>query len=208
MAPEEWSNSYMANSGCAIPLFASVPKDCCLRQKSSRSLRYCHKEHPGSLSLLNGLCIFFGGLLLALAIHFALPRPARERRLEVHGFHVVRELLFAFGFLLIVLLVSEPFLTQESQKGNIPFRFRLPTAGSVVPAGNTGAHSPIMNQFSLLTLLLFFVLQALIYVACLVKLAEIRRQNMPARLKLKLLENEDHLSTPGFISVSSGRSFR
>jgi hypothetical protein len=41
------------------------------------------------------------------------------------------------------------------------------------------------------------VLQALIYTACLVKLAEIRRQNVVARVKLKLLENEDHLFDAG-----------
>jgi len=54
-----------------------------------------------------------------------------------------------------------------------------------------------MNQLSLLTLLLFFVLQALIYTACLVKLAEIRRQNVAPRIKLRLLENEDHLFDAG-----------
>jgi hypothetical protein len=54
-----------------------------------------------------------------------------------------------------------------------------------------------MNQLSLLTLLLFFVLQALIYTACLVKLAEIRRQNVIPRIKLRLLENEDHLFDAG-----------
>ena len=54
-----------------------------------------------------------------------------------------------------------------------------------------------MNQLSLLTLLLFFVLQGLLYTACLVKLAEIRRQNVPARIKIKLLENEDHLFDAG-----------
>ena len=54
-----------------------------------------------------------------------------------------------------------------------------------------------MNHLSLLTLLLFFVLQALIYTACLLKLAEIRRQNFPSRLKLKLIENEDHLFDAG-----------
>jgi len=45
--------------------------------------------------------------------------------------------------------------------------------------------------------LLFFVLQALIYVACLVKLAEIRRQRVVPRIKLRLLENEDHLFDAG-----------
>jgi hypothetical protein len=49
----------------------------------------------------------------------------------------------------------------------------------------------------LLTLLLFFVLQALLYVACLVKLAEIRRQRVESRVKLKLLENEEHLFDAG-----------
>jgi len=54
-----------------------------------------------------------------------------------------------------------------------------------------------MNQLSLLTMLLFFVLQALLYVASLVKLAEIRRQRVASRMKLKLLENEDHLFDSG-----------
>jgi hypothetical protein len=54
-----------------------------------------------------------------------------------------------------------------------------------------------MNQLSLLALLLFFVLQALLYLASLLKLAEIRRQNVPPRIKLRLLENEDHLFDAG-----------
>ena len=54
-----------------------------------------------------------------------------------------------------------------------------------------------MNPTILLTLLVFFVLQALIYISCLVKLAEIRRQQVPPRMKLKLLENEDHLFDAG-----------
>jgi hypothetical protein len=46
-------------------------------------------------------------------------------------------------------------------------------------------------------MLLFFVLQALLYVACLVKLAEIRRQRVGPRVKIKLLENEEHLFDGG-----------
>jgi hypothetical protein len=139
-----------------------------------------------------------GGFLLAAALHFGRPAvTALERPLQVRGFHVAREILFALGFLLVVLLLSEPFLAQEAQKVEFPFRLRLPTVGSVVPAGPPGAPRSFMNQLSLLTLLLFFVLQALLYTACLVKLAEIRRQNLPSRIKLKLLENEDHLFDAG-----------
>ena len=46
-------------------------------------------------------------------------------------------------------------------------------------------------------MLLFFVLQALLYVTCVVKLAEIRRQRIGPRIKVKLLENEEHLFDAG-----------
>ena len=46
-------------------------------------------------------------------------------------------------------------------------------------------------------MLLFFVLQGLLYVASLVKLAEIRRQRVGPRIKLRLLENEEHLFDAG-----------
>ena len=155
-------------------------------------------RRPWLALTLKWLLYLTGGFLLAAALHFARPAvSALERPLQVRGFHLARESLFALGFLLVVLVLSEPFLAQESQKVEFPFRLRLPTVGSVVPAGIAGANRSIMNQLSLLTLLLFFVLQALIYTACLVKLAEIRRQKITPRLKLKLLENEDHLFDAG-----------
>jgi len=138
------------------------------------------------------------GFFLAAGAHFARPPVSSlEQPLQVRGFHVAREVLFAMGFLLVVLLLSEPFLSQDSQKVDFPFQLRLPVAGSMAPALTANIKSSFMNQMSLLTLLLFFVLQALIYTACLVKLAEIRRQNVPARIRLKLLDNEDHLFDAG-----------
>jgi formate/nitrite transporter FocA (FNT family) len=161
-------------------------------------LDYSRRE---PLRALSGkwLLYLLGGFLLAAAFHVARRVPALEKPLEVRGFHLAREFLFALGFLLVVLLLSEPFLSQGNQKVEFPFRLQLPTVGGVAPVGSTVAHKTSMNQVttSLLTLLLFFVLQGLIYIACLVKLAEIRRQRVPLRTKLKLLENEDHLFDAG-----------
>ncbi len=138
------------------------------------------------------------GFLLAMALHFARPAVAvLERPLQVRGVHLAREFLFALGFLLVVLLLSEPFLAQDSQKAEFRFQLRLPMAGSTVPAGKPGVNPPFMNNANILTMLLFFVLQGLLYAACLVKLAEIRRQKVPARIKVRLLENEDHLFDAG-----------
>ena len=144
------------------------------------------------------LAYLLAGFFLAAAMHFARPAVSvLERPLQVRGFHLFREFLFSLGFLFVVLLLSEPFLAQESQKGGFSFRLSLPTTGGVVPAGIAGIQQTIMNPIILLTLLLFFVLQALLYISCLVKLAEIRRQQVPPRMKLRLLENEDHLFDAG-----------
>jgi len=160
-------------------------------------LNYSWRSPELALALKWGLYLL-AGFLLAAAVHFALPAVSvLEQPLQVRGFHVAREVLFAFGFLLVVLLVSEPFISQESQRMDFPIRLRLPTLGNLMPAGSTQGHRSFMNQLNMLTLLLFFVLQGLLYTACLVKLAEIRRQRVPARMKLKLLENEDHLFDAG-----------
>lgn len=140
------------------------------------------------------------GFAFALALHFSRPPVSvLERSLQVRGIHLARELIFSLGFLLVVLLLSEPFLAQESQKGDFSLRLHLPMAGGAIAAGKAGVKPTVMNMNPtvLLTLLVFFVLQALIYVSCLVKLAEIRRQQVPPRIKLKLLENEDHLFDAG-----------
>lgn len=138
------------------------------------------------------------GFLLASAMHFGRPAVSPlELPLQVGGVHIVREVLFALGFLLVVLILSEPYLSQESLKVEVPFLARLPLVGRALPAAVSNLKSSLMNQQNMLTLLLFFVLQALVYTACLVKLAEIRRQRVPARLKIKLLENEDHLFDAG-----------
>lgn len=154
-------------------------------------------QSPSAALAVKWLLYLFGGFLAAAAFHYARRVTPLERPLQVRGVHLAREFLFALGFLLVVLLWSEPFLAQENQPAPPPFRLRLPTVGSLAPAGNPGAPTNIMNQITFLTMLLFFVLQALLYVASLVKLAEIRRQRVSSRMKLKLLENEDHLFDAG-----------
>jgi hypothetical protein len=158
----------------------------------------CSLRLPWLAFALKWLAYLSSGFLLAASLHFARPAVSSlERPLQVRGFHVVRESLFALGFLLVVLLLSEPFLAQDTRKDEFSFRLHVPTTGPAVLAGFARNHPNIMNNMILLTLLLFFVLQALIYIACLVKLAEIRRQNVTPRIKLRLLENEDHLFDAG-----------
>jgi hypothetical protein len=54
-----------------------------------------------------------------------------------------------------------------------------------------------IDKYTAVSLLVFFILQAVIYVFCRMKLAEIRRQTLPSKLKLRLLENEELLFDAG-----------
>ena len=158
----------------------------------------CSFQSPWFTLAIKWLCFLLAGYFFALALHASRPMaPELEQPLQVGGVHLLRELLFALGFLLMVVLLSEPFLAQEQHPEAMNFRLHLPMAGNAVSAGIAGITKSIMNPTILITLLLFFVLQALIYLACLLKLAEIRRQQVPPRVKLKLLENEEHLFDAG-----------
>jgi hypothetical protein len=114
------------------------------------------------------------------------------------GLRLGADTVVAVAIAFILALVSEPFIGLPSQISDLPIRFNIP----VVPlAAGSPLHTitkPLMNeQLSLLPLVFFFVIQALIYVWCLTKINEIRRQPLDARMKLKLLENEDHLFDAG-----------
>jgi hypothetical protein len=155
----------------------------------------CSALQPWPTLAAKWFLYLIAGLFLAAAMHFAL--PPLEPAPRVRGFHLLSEFLFSLGFLLVVLLLSEPFLAQESQQGAFALRLFPSTVGRAVMAGIPGLPQNVMNPIILLTLLVFFVLQALLYLSCLVKLAEIRRQKLPPHMKLRLLENEDHLFDAG-----------
>jgi hypothetical protein len=161
-----------------------------------------HRVSLWATLTLKYLLFFAGGFMLARSCFLLKPAPsALEQPLQVPELAPTRQVLIAFFFLLVMFFLSEPFLAQDNQQAEpltaFPLRLRLPTMGGVVPATVVQAIAPIMNQLSILSLVLFFILQALIYATCLLKLAEIRRQNVVARLKLKLLENEEHLFDAG-----------
>lgn len=165
---------------------------------SSAALVYLPWQMPKLALALKWSLYFAAGFLLALALHLARPRaPVLERPLQVRGIHFIREILFGLGFLFVVLLLSEPFLAQGSQRVEFPLRLRLPMVGSATPAGILSNQTTFMNPEVLITMSIFFVLQTLLYIMCLVKLAEIRRQKVAPRIKLRLLENEDHLFDSG-----------
>ena len=181
----------------ATPLRQAAAENQPFASVVSLSADYCWRM-PVFALIVKWLLYFGGGFLVALAVHFGRP-PATELEapLQVRGFHVAREALFALGFLLFMLFLSEPFLAPEGATTATPLRLRIPMVGHAIQPESVNVKTTLMDKSKFIPMLLFFVLQGLLYVASLVKLAEIRRQHVGPRIKLRLLENEEHLFDAG-----------
>jgi hypothetical protein len=113
------------------------------------------------------------------------------------GMRFSADSVMALALAFVIAVAVEPFIGMPIHE-NFPIRLHLPILASAATSSKLQQLTqPYMNQISLASLLVFFVIQAVIYVWGLTKLAEIRRQPLAPRMKLKLLENEDNFFDAG-----------
>jgi len=144
------------------------------------------------LLLVKYLLMILAALCLARAIG-VITAPLGHR----FGMRFAADSVMALAIAFVVAVAIEPFIGLPTQE-SFPIRLQLPMLASAAAAAKLQTITrPYMNQISLASLALFFVIQALIYIWCLTKLAEIRRQPVGPRMKLRLLENEDNLFDAG-----------
>lgn len=148
-------------------------------------------SHLGALFLKYALLVF-AALFIARTVGFIVP-PVGHR----FGIRFGADLVLAAAISFIVALAVEPFVGLPAQMSELPFRIQLPGAGGEAVTAINNITKPYMKESSLISLSFFFVVQALIYVWCLTKLGQIRREPGDPRIKLRLLENEDHLFDAG-----------
>lgn len=112
--------------------------------------------------------------------------------------HVQSGVLALFCAALMVL-ATEPYLLKAAPLSEYRFKIVVPLlANSAVPPAPAAAlSSSAMNTSTLVSIGIFAALQIAVYLVCLRKLDEIHRQELPSRLKLRLVENEDNLFDSG-----------
>jgi hypothetical protein len=143
--------------------------------------------------VLKYLFLVLGALLVARGIGFITSALGHQ-----FGVRFAADSVLAVALAFVLALVIEPFIGVPSQSHPFPIRLQMPTLASAATVAKMQTITkPYMNQLNLTSLVTFFVIQALIYIWCLTKLAEIRRQPVAPRMKLKLLENEDQLFDAG-----------
>ena len=142
-----------------------------------------------------GLCLL-GALLIARALTYLSPSLVEEI-VRSQPWVTGPQLALALCLLSFVLFFTETRMTWAAPAAESQMRLKIPMASTALRATISHQVRAMTDKLSVLSLLIFFFLQTAIYVFCRMKLAEIRRQNVSSKLKLRLLENEEHLFDAG-----------
>ena len=153
---------------------------------------------PALAIFLKFVLLGLAGFLLATAARLWRSGTTDQGYVFFPKLSLVRRAAFAAAFLILAIVLGEPYLAQGEQK-TPPVRVSFPLLGAASPKPTTPISqvTPMIDQHTILAIATFLVLQAAIYAVCLVKLAEIKKQPVPNATKLKLLDNEDNLFDGG-----------
>jgi len=113
------------------------------------------------------------------------------------GLRLGGDSVFMLALAFVIAIAAEPFLGLPSQVSPLPIKFEIPNLAAAAGIKVQQVTPDVMNKLSLLSLIVFFAIQALIYVWCLTRLARIRREPVSVPMKLRLIENEDLLFDAG-----------
>tara|TARA_B100001123_G_C15335742_1_gene1032768 strand:- start:2427 stop:4082 length:1656 start_codon:yes stop_codon:yes gene_type:complete len=161
--------------------------------------------------------LFFKGLFISLAA-FCLTRfglrafPLLFRTfsqsckppLIVSGLRTIT-LTLILSFLII--LIMEPGVFRQSRIPQTEVRLEWAFQDTVESLFTPTERKEIMDQITIITISIFFLMQLAVYMAGLIKLTEIRKMDKPTPLKLELLENEDQLFDSGLYLGLAGTVF-
>jgi hypothetical protein len=148
---------------------------------------------------LKYFCFLLGGFLAFRGLDRFLRDPAAPRS----GIHAVlprlKTTLVAVLFCLVLIALSEPFLLKGSaaSRPNVSVAVPSLSSSSEILNNNPQRTSPTMDLSTIVSISIFALIQVLVFVICLLKISEIDRQQVPALLKLKLMENEENLFDSG-----------
>lgn len=116
---------------------------------------------------------------------------------RVEGIATLRQQILALLFLVLAVLLGEPFLAQDRQKEETSLRWKFPTAPAAVVEKADAMLGSKVGDAEMVALAFFLLVQAVLYGLSLAKLKEIQKQAGSSRLKLRLLDNEENMFDSG-----------
>jgi len=155
-------------------------------------IQFCGAHRELAL-LLKGLALILSGVLFASGLKTVLVARAELFERRAPGMALLQNGLAGVVLLLLIVTWQEPrlFAQPVTEPGALFLEFELPAAQATVEGESMPTAS--IDQQTVLVLLIFFMIQLVIYIVCLVKLGSLKRAPVPAQTRITLLENEEPL---------------
>lgn len=118
---------------------------------------------------------------------------------NLNTFVILRNCAFALLFTAIALFILEPVLLHQetaSPFATIQANFAVANFGESLKTNPMGK-TVELDLVAGIILGMFFIIQLAIYLYCLVRITEVKKQDAKPQLKLKLLQNEENLFDSG-----------
>jgi hypothetical protein len=149
--------------------------------------------------LLKYLLWFDGAFCLARAAVWLAPAPAPlERPFYLKRASLLRQQTIGVLAVVLIFAFGEPSLARATPREEpLPVLRLNQTGAAVTPEAPQPVRTMSGNEMSWLALSLFFAVQLIVYVFCVIRLGEIKKQAASSDLKLKLLDNEENLFDSG-----------
>ncbi|WP_269543120.1 hypothetical protein [Cerasicoccus fimbriatus] len=149
------------------------------------------------------LGLLLAGMLMAAGLKLLLTSRA-EATSNSPGMAWMQNAVVGVILLLLVISFQEPqlFAQPVTEPGALFLEFELPAQVATVE-GESMPNASI-DQQTVLVLLIFFMMQLVIYIVCLMKLSTLKRAPVPAQTRITLLENEEPLFDLGLYVGLSG----
>jgi hypothetical protein len=147
---------------------------------------------------------FLGGLVFFLVAE----RATALHRLELSPvFTNAARTVGAIVVCLLLVVVNEPYLALGTQPSGFELRVVVPLLGATSPETMPESSNAFpVDVATMVSITFFFMLQALVYLICLLKLREISTKPVSTVLKLRLAENEENLFDSGLYVGIAGTS--
>ncbi|MCC5025462.1 MAG: hypothetical protein J6386_22950 [Candidatus Synoicihabitans palmerolidicus] len=178
-----------------------------VRQLLARQVPVSHETGPtigamAAFGLLHPKLLlaakYFGMLLGAFLVFRGLDRVFAARTTAGALPHLSSGVLAILSAALIVA-ATEPFLLKAAAPSEFRFSSAMPVLADISDTTSAELTKPTsaMDFSTLLTIGFFAALQVAMYLICLLKIGEVNRRDVPALVKLKLMENEENLFDGG-----------
>jgi hypothetical protein len=157
-------------------------------------------RNPGVFLIFKGLFTALSAFCLTAFAMQAFPllfRTFKRTRKPPILVSTLRTLTLTLILTFLIILITEPGVLRQSQTPQPEVRLEWAFQDTVESLFTPTERKDTMDQITIITLSIFFLMQTALYMAGLIKLTEIRKMDVSPALKLELIENEDQLFDSG-----------